>query len=73
MALPVKLHSIEIVEDRIAETRSDEGYLTLARLRLRNEYEGGTSPRVYDCDVLSRPGGDAVVAAPVAPGGREPR
>jgi ADP-ribose pyrophosphatase len=58
----MKLRSIEIVEDRTPDARCDEGYLTLARLRLRNEYEDGSRSRVYDCDVLSRPGGDAVVA-----------
>jgi ADP-ribose pyrophosphatase len=63
MALLVKLRSIEIVEDRTAEMGSDEGYLTVARLRLRNEYEDGSRSRVYHCDVLSRPGSDAVVAA----------
>jgi ADP-ribose pyrophosphatase len=63
MPLRVGLRRIEIVEDRTAETRSDEGYLTLARFRLRNEYEDGTRSRVYSCDVLSRPGSDAVVAA----------
>jgi ADP-ribose pyrophosphatase len=63
MAIPVKLRFIEIVEDRTAEARSDEGYLKLARLRLQNEYEDGTHSRVYNCDVLSRPGSDAVVAA----------
>jgi len=59
----VKLRSIEIVEDRTPEARCDEGYLTLARLRLRNEYEDGSRSRVYDCDVISRPGSDAVAAA----------
>lgn len=63
MPLRVKLRSIEIVEDRTAAAGADEGYLTLARFRLRNEYEDGTRSRVYDCDVLSRPGSDAVVAA----------
>ena len=51
MPLRVKLRSIEIVEDRTAEARADEGYLRLARLRLRNEYEDGSHSRVYSCDV----------------------
>jgi ADP-ribose pyrophosphatase len=59
----VKLRAIEIVEDRTSEARCDAGYLTLRRLRLRNEYADGSRSRVYDCDVLSRPGADAVVAA----------
>jgi len=57
-----RLHSIEIVEDRSAESRCDEGFLRLRRLRLRNHYEDGRHSEVYPCDVLSRPGSDAVVA-----------
>jgi ADP-ribose pyrophosphatase len=57
-----RLRSIEIVEDRTAESRCDEGFLRLRRLRLRNHYEDGASSAVYPCDVLSRPGSDAVVA-----------
>ena len=57
-----KLRSIEIVEDRTAESRCDDGFLSLARLRLRNRYSDGSHSRVYECDVVSRPGADAVVA-----------
>jgi len=57
----VKLVGIEIVEDRTAESRCDEGFLKLRRLRLRNVYEDRVS-EVYPCDVVSRPGSDAVVA-----------
>ncbi len=57
----MKLREIEIVEDRSAKARCDEGFLTLRRLRLRNVYAHGVS-EVYDCDVVSRPGSDAVVA-----------
>jgi ADP-ribose pyrophosphatase len=57
----VKLVGIEIVEDRTAESRCDEGFLTVRRLRLRNVYEDRVSD-VYPCDVVSRPGSDAVVA-----------
>ncbi|MEN8183797.1 MAG: NUDIX hydrolase [Myxococcota bacterium] len=57
----MKLRSIEIVEDLTASSRCDEGFLQVARLRLRNSYEGGES-QVYRCDVVSRPGSDAVVA-----------
>jgi ADP-ribose pyrophosphatase len=57
----VKLVGIEIVEDRTAASRCDEGFLTLRRLRVRNLYEGGAS-EAYPCDVVSRPGSDAVVA-----------
>jgi ADP-ribose pyrophosphatase len=58
----MKLRSIEIVEDRTPSSRCDEGFLRLARLSLRNVYEDGTRSAVYDCDVVSRPGSDAVVA-----------
>ena len=57
----MKLVGIEIVEDRTAESRCDEGFLKLRRLRLRNVYEDRCSD-VYPCDVVSRPGSDAVVA-----------
>jgi ADP-ribose pyrophosphatase len=59
----MKLEAIEVVEDRTAESRCDEGFLKLARLRLRNRYTDGTLSEVYDCDIVSRPGTDAVVAA----------
>jgi ADP-ribose pyrophosphatase len=57
-----RLRSIEIVEDLTAQSRCDEGFLRLRRLRLRNRYEDGSHSAVYPCDVLSRPGSDAVVA-----------
>jgi ADP-ribose pyrophosphatase len=57
----VKLREIEIVEDVTAKSRCDEGFLKLRRLRLRNVYNDGVS-EVYPCDVVSRPGSDAVVA-----------
>lgn len=57
-----RLRSIEIVEDLTAASRCDEGFLRLRRLRLRNHYQDGTRSAVYPCDVLSRPGSDAVVA-----------
>jgi ADP-ribose pyrophosphatase len=57
----VKLVGIEIVEDRTAGSRCDEGFLKLRRLVLRNVYEDRVSAD-YPCDVVSRPGSDAVVA-----------
>lgn len=57
----MKLREIEIVEDLTAKSRCDEGFLKLRRLRLRNVYADGVS-EVYPCDVVSRPGSDAVVA-----------
>lgn len=69
------LREIEIVEDRTAKSRCDEGFLRLRRLRLRNVYADGSRSRVYPCDVVSRPGSDAVVALlyALAPERREVR
>ena len=58
----MEIRTIEVVEDRTSASRCDEGFLKLARLRLRNHYTDGTSSEVYPCDVVSRPGSDAVVA-----------
>lgn len=58
----MELRDIEIVEDRTAQSRCDEGFLRLRRLRLRNVYADGSRSDVYPCDVVSRPGSDAVVA-----------
>lgn len=56
------LSTIELVEDRTAESRCDRGFLTLRRLVLRNRYDDGSASDPYPCDVLERPGSDAVVA-----------
>ena len=58
----MKLQAIEVVEDCTQKSRCDEGFLRVARLRLRNRYDDGSSSDVYPCDVVSRPGSDAVVA-----------
>lgn len=58
----MELEKIEIVADHTAESRCDEGFLKLARLELRNVYRDGSRSRSYACDVVSRPGSDAVVA-----------
>lgn len=58
----MKLRSIEIVEDRTPGSRCDEGFLRVSRLRIRNVYEDGSRSQPYSCDVVSRPGSDAVVA-----------
>lgn len=55
------LSHIEIVEDRTAASRCDQGFLTLRRLTLRNHYDDGTTSAPYPCDVMERPGSDAVV------------
>ena len=58
----VKLRAIEVVEDRTEKSRCDEGFLRVARLLVRNLYDDGTASQTYPCDVVSRPGSDAVVA-----------
>ncbi|MEZ6015711.1 MAG: NUDIX hydrolase [Planctomycetota bacterium] len=54
--------AVEIVEDRTTASRCDLGFLTLRRLVVRNRYTDGSSSAPYPCDVLRRPGSDAVVA-----------
>ncbi|MDF1837865.1 MAG: NUDIX hydrolase [Planctomycetota bacterium] len=56
------LLAIEIVEDRTSQGTCDRGYLTLKRLLVRNRYGDGSVSEPYPCDVLHRPGSDAVVA-----------
>jgi ADP-ribose pyrophosphatase len=56
------IRSIEIVEDRTTRSRCDEGFLKLSRLVLRNHYSDGSQSEAYPCDVVRRPGSDAVVA-----------
>jgi ADP-ribose pyrophosphatase len=58
----MRVASVEIVEDRTEKSRCDEGFLKVSRLILRNRYENGTLSEAYPCDVVSRPGSDAVVA-----------
>ncbi len=57
-----RLRSIEVVEDRTATSRCDEGFLQVQRLLLRNHYEDDSVSEPYPCDVLLRRGSDAVVA-----------
>jgi ADP-ribose pyrophosphatase len=58
----MRVASVEIVEDRTEKSRCDEGFLKVSRLVLRNRYEDGSLSETYPCDVVSRPGSDAVVA-----------
>lgn len=58
----MNLAAIEIVEDRTAGSCCDEGFLTLRRLLVRNRYEDGSHSEPYPCDIVRRPGSDAVVA-----------
>ena len=57
----VKIRSIRMLEDRTGDDRSD-GFLELTCLTLQNIYEDGSESKPYACDVVSRPGSDAVVA-----------
>lgn len=56
-----RMTEIEIAADRTPGSRCDEGFLTLRRLVLRNRYADGSASEAYPCDVLERPGSDAVV------------
>ncbi len=58
----MKLVEIEIVADRTRESTCDSGFLRVARLEVRNVYADGSRSAPYPCDVVSRPGSDAVVA-----------
>jgi ADP-ribose pyrophosphatase len=58
----MRVASVEIVEDRTEKSRCDEGFLKVSRLILRNRHEDGSLSEAYPCDVVSRPGSDAVVA-----------
>jgi ADP-ribose pyrophosphatase len=58
----VELVEIEIVEDRTAQSRCDSGFLRVSRLEVRNVYADGSRSAPYPCDIVSRPGSDAVVA-----------
>ncbi|MBX3472192.1 MAG: NUDIX hydrolase [Planctomycetes bacterium] len=51
---------VELVEDRTAHSRCDEGFLRLRRLVLRNTFTDGTVSPPYPCDVVSRRRVDAV-------------
>jgi len=55
-----RIHAIEIVEDRTAQSRCDEGFLHVRRYRARNRRVDGSVSDVYPIDVLDRPSLDAV-------------
>ena len=54
------LTAIEVVADRTAGTRPDEGFLQVRRLVLRNRYADGSTSADYPCDIVSRTRTDAV-------------
>jgi ADP-ribose pyrophosphatase len=51
---------IQIIEDRTATSRCDEGFLRLKRFRARNLRDDGSTSREYPIDVIDRPTLDAV-------------
>jgi ADP-ribose pyrophosphatase len=55
-----QVDAIEIVEDRTASSRCDEGFLHVRRYRALNRRIDGTRSAVYRIDVLDRPSLDAV-------------
>lgn len=56
----VRVSEIEIVEDRTATSRCDEGFLRLKRYRARNLRADGSYSPEYPIDVIDRPTLDAV-------------
>ena len=55
-----RVQAIEIVEDRTATSRCDEGFLHVRRYRARNRRADGSASDVYRIDVVDRPSLDAV-------------
>ncbi len=55
-----RVDEIQIVEDRTASARCDEGFLRLKRLRARNRRADGTFSPEYPIDLIDRPTLDAV-------------
>ena len=57
---PSDVVDLEIVDDRTSTTRSDEGFLRVRRLVLRNVRRDGSRSATYPCDIVSRTRTDAV-------------
>lgn len=55
-----KVVAIHRLEDRTASSRCDQGFLRVRRLVLQSEFDDGTRSRGYNCDMIERPGTDAV-------------
>lgn len=62
--------TIELVADRTASSRCDEGFLTLRRLTLRNRYDDGEGSAEYAYDLVERTALDAVAIVLVTRDGR---
>jgi ADP-ribose pyrophosphatase len=65
-----KVISIEVIEDRTARSRCDEGFLRLKRLTARNVRADGSRSPEYPIDVIDRPTLDAVAVCLWARGSR---
>lgn len=61
MENPQAVVDIEIVEDLTSQSRLDEGYLRLKRLKVRNRRADGTASHEFTVDTIDRPTLDAVV------------
>jgi ADP-ribose pyrophosphatase len=55
-----RVDEIQIIEDRTATSRCDEGFLRLKRLRARNRRADGSLSPEYPIDLIDRPTLDAV-------------
>ncbi len=51
---------VEVVEDRTASSRCDQGFLRMRRVTLRNRYEDGSTSAPYAYDFVERDALDAV-------------
>ena len=65
-----RVTDIELVLDRTATARCDEGFLRLKRYTARNRHEDGSVSREYPIDVIDRPTLDAVAVCAYARGPR---
>ncbi len=54
------VEEIEVLDDRTATSRCDEGFLRVRRLVCRNRRRDGSTSRAYDIDVIDRRALDAV-------------
>ena len=61
---------VEVVDDRTADARCDEGFLTLRRLTLRHRWADGVESAAYAYDLVERAALDAVAIVLVADGPR---
>ena len=57
---PTDVVDLEIVDDRTKSTGSDDGFLKVRRLVLRNVRRDGSRSATYPCDIVSRSRTDAV-------------